>query len=280
MHDAHTQPAAAHLVDNQHSHSHPFSRQGFCFITPEMQALSKGGDIISAVHINYFDLAVVIWLIVGIFRGRKHGMSQELLPLVQWIAVIVATSFLYLPLARLMVQRLGLTLLPCALLSYVFIGCFVYALLGKLKKKLDDTFQEGDYFGDGEYYLGMVSGVIRFACILVAGLALLNSRIVTKAEREATVKMQAQAFESIQFPTFGEVQNVILLESGTGNLVRAYLPHFLIAPVNYNDAPPPRTIGKMRALAVTSTSSHTANTTAATSSGNSSGGGLKISFNH
>src|SRR3954447_24096313 len=130
-----------HVIDYQPNCSHSFSRQAFCFITPEMQALSKGGDMISAVHINYFDLAVVIWLIVGIFRGRKHGMSQELLPLVQWIAVIVATSFLYLPLARLMVHHFGLTLLPCALLAYVFIGCCAYGLLGKLKKKLDDTFQ-------------------------------------------------------------------------------------------------------------------------------------------
>jgi hypothetical protein len=110
----------------------------------------------------------------------------------------------------------------------------------------------------------------------------LNSRIVTKAEREATVKMQAQAFESVQFPTFGEVQNVILLESGTGNLVRAYLPHFLIAPVNYNDAPPPRTISKMRGIASTSSSSSTtASATASTSSSSStSSGGMKITFNH
>ena len=259
------------------------SRQGFCFITPEMQALTKG-DILSVLHINWFDLAVVVWLIIGVFRGRKHGMSQELLPLVQWIAVVVATSFLYLPLARLMVQRTGLTLLPCALFSYVFIGCFVYGILGNLKKKLDDAFQEGDYFGGGEYYLGMTSGVIRFICILIAGLALLNSRIVTKAERDATLKMQQQNFESIRFPTFGEVQCAILLDSGTGNIVRAYLPHFLIQTVNATDAPPPKTFSKMRAVASTSSTSPSSNSGAsadsATSRSSSSGSGLKITFNH
>lgn len=246
-------------------------------------------DVLSMFHVNWFDLVVVVWLIVGFVRGRKQGMSQELLPLVQWIAVVVAAGFLYLPLARLLAQRTGLTLLPCALCCYIFIGCSVFGLLGKLKKKLDDTFQGGDYFGGGEYYLGMASGVIRFTCILIAGLALLNSYVVTKAEREATLKMQQQNFESIEFPTFGEVQYAVLVESGTGNLARAYLAHFLIHPVNHNDAPPPKTLSKLRAAVkfnspgkTTSPSSGSdagSSSTASTSSAGSSGG-LKITFNH
>jgi uncharacterized membrane protein required for colicin V production len=254
---------------------HSFSRQGYCFINREMQYLTS--DVLTSFHLNWFDLVVVVWLIVGIFRGRKHGMSQELLPLVQWIAIIVVTSLANPPLARLMVRYTGLTLLPCAIFCYVFVACAVYGLLGKLKKKLDDTFQEGDYFGGGEYYLGMTSGIIRFACVLIALLAMMNSRIITKAEREATLKMQKANFEDVRFPTYGEVQNTILLESATGNFVRAYLAQFLITPVNVNDAPTPKKFAAPRAVAKTSSGSSSASSPG---SSTSSDGGLKISFNH
>lgn len=213
---------------------------------------------------NWFDLAVIVWLIIGIFRGRKHGMSQELLPLTQWIAFVIVASLFYIQIARPLAQRTGLTLLPCAIAAYVFVGCMVYGLLGNLKKKLDDTFQEGDYFGSGEYYLGMTSGVIRFTCILIALLAVMNSRIITKAERDATLKMQEKNFEGIRFPTYGEIQNDVLLESATGNFVRAYLPHFLIHTVNDNDAPAPKHLGPSK--------------TAVAKSSPSNDGGLKITF--
>jgi uncharacterized membrane protein required for colicin V production len=226
-------------------------------------------DLFGAFHLNWFDAAVAVWLIIGIFRGRKHGMSQELLPVTQWIAIIIVTSLFYLQLAHVMADYTKLTLWPCAIICYVVIGCFVYAMLGKLKKKLDDAFQEGDYFGKGEYYLGMTSGVIRFTCILIALLAIMNSRIITKAERDATLKMQEKNFEGVRFPTYGEVQNTVLFESATGNLVRAYLGHFLIQPVNSNDAPAPKHFGgPSRAIAKSSSGSGT--------SGSDSG--FKISF--
>lgn len=251
----------------QRTSLHSFSRQASCFINPEMQYLTS--DILGVLHLNWFDLIVVVWLIIGFFRGRKNGMSQELLPLTQWIAVVVVASLFYRVIAFPLSQRSGLTLLPCVLAAYVFLGCLVYGLLGNLKKKLDDKFQEGDYFGKGEYYLGMASGVIRFTCILICLLAVMNSRIITKAEREATLKMQKQNFEDIRFPTYGEIQNTVLLESSTGNFVRAYLPHFLIAPVNVNDAPEPHHLSMPKAVATSSDSS---------SRKSGDGGGIKISF--
>ena len=38
--------------------------------------------------INLFDLVVIAVLAVGIFRGRKHGMSEELLSLLKWLAIL------------------------------------------------------------------------------------------------------------------------------------------------------------------------------------------------
>lgn len=231
-------------------------------------------DLLSALHLNWFDMTVLVWLIIGLFMGRKHGMSQELLPLTQWIAVVVIASLFYKVIAYPLSQRTGLTLLPCALAAYVFIGCLVYGLLGNLKKKLDDKFQEGDYFGKGEYYLGMASGVIRFTCILICLLAVMNTRIITKSERDATLKMQKQNFEDIHFPTYGEIQYDMLFESSTGNFVRAYLPHFLITPVNANDAPEPHHLSLPKIARSTPSSD-----TGSSGKSSSEGGGLKITFN-
>ena len=36
---------------------------------------------------NAFDLVLVVVLGLGIYSGRKQGMSGELLPLVKWLAI-------------------------------------------------------------------------------------------------------------------------------------------------------------------------------------------------
>ena len=48
-------------------------------------------------------------------------------------------------------------------------------------------------FGNLEYYLGMVAGVVRFACILLFGLALLNAPIVTDKELEDFFRAELEA---------------------------------------------------------------------------------------
>ena len=38
---------------------------------------------------NLFDGIVVVVLLVGVLRGRKHGMSEELISLIKWLMVVV-----------------------------------------------------------------------------------------------------------------------------------------------------------------------------------------------
>jgi uncharacterized membrane protein required for colicin V production len=44
---------------------------------------------------NYFDVIVVVWLIIGLLRGRKRGMSQELLPTLQWLGIVIVCGLFY-----------------------------------------------------------------------------------------------------------------------------------------------------------------------------------------
>ena len=55
--------------------------------------------------INWFDMVVVITLLLGINRGRKHGMSEEMMIAMQWIAIVVGGAFLYKPLGDTLSDR-------------------------------------------------------------------------------------------------------------------------------------------------------------------------------
>jgi hypothetical protein len=93
-------------------------------------------------------------------------------------------------------------------------------------------------FGRAEYYFGMAAGAIRFACMLVCLIALMNARIVSAEEMARTEKLQAKNFEGIRFPTYGHIQHAVLFESLSGRTVKANLSPLLIASVNSGAAKP------------------------------------------
>ena len=49
----------------------------------------------NSLPVNWFDAVVVLVLGFGLFRGRKNGMSKEILPLFQWLAVILVSGLFY-----------------------------------------------------------------------------------------------------------------------------------------------------------------------------------------
>ena len=51
-----------------------------------------------ALRLNWFDLLFVITLLVGVRMGRKHGMSEEILPVMKWLALLIGCALAYKPL--------------------------------------------------------------------------------------------------------------------------------------------------------------------------------------
>src|SRR6266851_3479980 len=49
--------------------------------------------------VNAFDIVLVAVLVAGVLRGRKHGMSEELLGLIKWLAILALLN------ARLFSER-------------------------------------------------------------------------------------------------------------------------------------------------------------------------------
>ena len=81
---------------------------------------------------NWFDFVLVVVLVVGVFRGRKHGMSEELLPLLKWLAILFVCAFTYEPVGKLMAG--SFTPLSCYVIAYIGVGLLVAAGFAGLKR--------------------------------------------------------------------------------------------------------------------------------------------------
>jgi uncharacterized membrane protein required for colicin V production len=200
--------------------------------------------VVTGGKFNYFDIFVVAWLILGLFRGRKRGMSQELLPLFQWVGIVVAGGLFYLPFSSLIRQYTQFNTLWSVITAYLLIALAVHLLYLWFKQMFGEKLAQKDMFGRGEFYLGMMAGTARFACILMVALALLNSRVETAAELAKTEKFQKDNFSDIRFPTYGQFQQDVLFKSFSGNWIQSNLRPFLIASINEPSKPKSETIAQ------------------------------------
>jgi uncharacterized membrane protein required for colicin V production len=193
--------------------------------------LAAFAPTLNRLPINYVDLIVVVWLIIGLLYGRKRGMTQELLPMIQWVAIVVLAGFFYHPFSIIIREYAHFDHLWCNILAYLLIAFGVHLIYLWIKHLIHQKLIGSDLFGRAEYYFGMLAGLVRFACMLVVVCALMNARIITSAELAKTEKAQSDAFSDIRFPTYGSIQQSVLFESYSGRLVEANLNPVLIATV-------------------------------------------------
>jgi uncharacterized membrane protein required for colicin V production len=180
--------------------------------------------------VNVFDLVLLIVIISGIVRGRKHGMSEELFDLFKWITVVVAGALIYEPVGNQLAKAAHITLLSAYLLTYVVCAVLVILIFAVVKRSLGGKLVGSDVFGRTEYYLGMGSGLVRFLCILLAGLALLNARFYPRAEVVAMEKFQNDVYGTNYFPTWHTAQEIVFEKSISGPVIKQYFGFFLIKP--------------------------------------------------
>jgi uncharacterized membrane protein required for colicin V production len=180
--------------------------------------------------VNWFDLTVVALLIIGIFRGRKRGMSQEVLDVAKWVVIVVAAGCLYKPLADLFPQNSVFGHLFSYIVSYVLIMVVVLTVFIFIKRAVGGKLLGSDKFGSAEYPLGMVSGMIRFACMVIVALALLNARSYSSDEMTAELKYQNDNYGSQFFPTLQTIQGQVFKKSIAGPWIKSNLAFILIKP--------------------------------------------------
>ena len=189
--------------------------------------------------VNWFDAVVVGMLIIGLFRGRKLGMSKEALPLLKWVSLVVVCGLWYQTAAQLLVKTAALSRLASCIFGYLLLAFVIVLLFMALRRLVVYRVAENNLFGSAEYYLGMLSGMIRFACMLLAVLALLNAPFYTTADiikHDAYVKRWygGGLYSGNYFPSLQTVQAQVFTKSFTGPYIKDYLGPLLI-----ETAPPP-----------------------------------------
>ncbi len=186
--------------------------------------------------INWFDVLVIVLLIVGVFRGRKRGMSMELLPLLQVLIIVVVGAELYEPLGKQLAASAGsaVNIVLSYIIVYVLFAIAVHLIFSRIKSAVGEKLVGSDVFGRMEYYFGMTAGMLRYAAIVIMGMALMNAQRIDHAAEARNRKMQAENFGTISFPTFGSIQIDIFEKSRVGVFARDHLSQLLIEPTTPN----------------------------------------------
>ena len=177
---------------------------------------------------GWFDAVAVVLLVIGFWRGRKRGMSTEFMDVIQWLGIVGGGAALYGPLGKILQATTGFGQLYNYLVAYLLVAVIVKTVCTLFKKTAGEKLMSSEVFGGLEYYLGMVAGVVRFACVTVFLLAILHARLYTDAELKAQELEQRKNFESIRFLTLGTLQRDVFQGSFSGRFVHDIAPFLLI----------------------------------------------------
>lgn len=179
---------------------------------------------------NWTDVAVVVFLILGIIRGRKHGFSQEIIIVIQWIMIVFACAFLYDPLGHLLASMANFSLLFSFIVCYLSVAIVIKLIFVIIKSLASGKLVGSDVFGTAEYPLGVVAGLIRYACMVIFAMALLDAKLVPEAQAKATVASQVELYGKDYFFRLEKIQAQVFQESLIGHFVKDNLSSFLIEP--------------------------------------------------
>jgi len=193
---------------------------------------------------GWFDVALVLILAFGVWRGRKNGMTKEILPMFQWLVTVFVCGLGYEMAGQLFLNFSGWGRTDCLVLGYFSLMLLVYLAFQLLKKIFQPRLTGSNFFGSSEYYLGMVSGGIRYACLVFVALALLNAPYYTAADILQSKAFSArwfgggeEGFSGDFFPTFQSMQAGVFEQSFSGKFIKNYAGVML---VNSVDAGAPR----------------------------------------
>lgn len=178
--------------------------------------------------VSWVDFVTLLVVCVGFVRGRKRGLSEELLDTVQWLIIVVAGAFFYHALGDLMSRKPLLSLLSYYLLSYILIAVSIKLVFMFFKKRLGQKLVESDIFGRFEFYGGMAAGSVRWLCMYLFVLSMLHAPYYTPEELAARKRAVDYNFGSDFFPSIDKIQAEVFKVSLTGKGADKFLSQLLI----------------------------------------------------
>jgi uncharacterized membrane protein required for colicin V production len=211
---------------------------------------------------NWFDVALICVVFFGFWRGRKNGMTKEFVPLLQWLTTVIAAGLGYAPLGDLLIKQgfarglrdflqtlkiLGDSInektagYVTAYLGIVVVLLIIFSLF---KLKLKARLEGSQMFGSTEYYFGMVAGVLRYFCMVLFALALLNAPNYTQVDIQRQKFSDnrwlgggLQGYSGDYIPHVYEVQTSIFKDSLAGPFLKDNLGILLVTTTGPNGTP-------------------------------------------
>lgn len=205
-------------------------------------AVQKSSWSFDKLTFGWFDIALILILAFGLWRGRKRGMSRELLPVLMWLGMVGASALGYQLLADELLKTgyvrkiFGASFMESTaanITAYLSISLVVWLFFAVLKNLFKTKVEGANAFGSSEYYLGMIAGVVRYACMIFFALALINAPVYSSAEIQAKAAYNKRWYGGgiydgnymTDIPTF---QNSIFKNSIVGSLIKNHLSLLLI----------------------------------------------------
>ena len=208
-------------------------------------AVAAAPSASNGMPFNWFDVLVVVVLGFGLFRGRRNGMSRELLPVLEWLVLVPVCGLVY-PKIAAEVNGLFQDMLWSCLVGYLAPAVAVLVVFKILKNVFGEKLANSDFFKGGEYYLAMPAGALRYACVLVFALALLNAPVYTLADIMAQKASDQKNFgggnsdfQGNFFPHLFQVQAAVFKDSIIGPRIKDNLGMLLINTGQPGDATQP-----------------------------------------
>ena len=182
---------------------------------------------------NIFDVFVMVMLIVGLIRGKKRGMSEELLDVFKWLLVVVVAARGYKLMGEWVANFANIPVLIAYVICYLFVVMVITGVFSTIKRKMGEKVFESDLFGKAEYPLGALAGMVRYGCTLLAMLAVLNAFDFNYDQIAISDKSQGDSMGMTLIPPKEAWHKGIFINSLTGQFVRKHLEDHMIEPTPY-----------------------------------------------
>jgi uncharacterized membrane protein required for colicin V production len=193
-----------------------------------MEWLNSFAKMMGGWTVGWVDFVTLLVICIGLVRGRKRGLSEELLDTTMWLIIVVAGAFLYRIMGNLLIQKPILSLLTYYMLSYIAIALAVKIIFVLIKRKFGQKMVESDVFGRLEFYGGMAAGSVRFLCMYLFVLSLLHAPHYSEEYWAQRAKEVDYNYGSDFFPHPCKIQRSVFQNSFTGKNAEKYLAILLI----------------------------------------------------
>ena len=112
---------------------------------------------------NGFDAVLAAFLIVGLIRGRKRGMSEELLDLIKWVLVVALGGLGYEPLGSFMAGSTMFSRLSCYVAMYALVVIALVLFFAFVRRHIGGKLIGSDVFGLSTFYVAALHHVNQLA---------------------------------------------------------------------------------------------------------------------